>query len=191
MNLYPTALGVVVRAVHALMIWAGVLAVPDSEAEGLARTAPTYLSAASARERIVAAHLAAEETGTDENLLLSIAWHESRYTPKVVSNEPGGMVSCGEMTPEPISKCPSDSTLLSEYRAGSRHLRTWMDAAKGDLRVALTGYAGGYWLISGCAKGPVWRERANGHKDDICGTADVFLARARWIERERRRRSAS
>jgi hypothetical protein len=66
--------------------------------------------------------------------------------------------------------------------AGARHMRAWMNAPRchGQLHCALTGYAGGGRLIRYCAEGGDGRG---------CEAPGVFLARARWIESERAKRS--
>lgn len=155
------------------------------DAAALQRTDRVDLTLGAAVENLAAARAAAPEYDVDADLLLSIAWHESRYTPRAVTAEPGGLWSCGVMTPEPMRTCrPGD--LAAGYRAGARHLRGWLDAERGNLRRALLGYAGGFRLIAECARGPVLIERA-GRDLDLCGTPDVFLDRAAWIRRERSR----
>lgn len=138
-------------------------------AAGAARTAPAYLTPDTALEHATAAATAARVYHVDPALLLSIAWHESRYSVAAVGPEVHG-VSCGVMTPEPVARCPR-ATLLGGYMAGAAHLRTWLDATH-DLHTALTGYAGGYALIAACARG----EKLHG-----CDTPAVFLGRARAI----------
>ena len=77
------------------------------------------------------------------------------------------------MTPYPTKTCTPKS-LLAQYLDGVRHWAIdWRRA--GDVRSdreALLGYAGGYFLIRGCRKGPVLRHKTHG--DDLCRTADVF-----------------
>jgi hypothetical protein len=117
--------------------------------------------------------MAAAAYGVDADMVLAISYHESRFTTNVVSKEPGGLVSCGVMTPYPTKKCMS-KPLLAQYLDGARHWAVdWRRA--GDVRSdreALLGYAGGYWLIRGCRKGPVLRHGTHG--DDFCRTPDVF-----------------
>ena len=155
------------------------LGVPP-DAVALARTAPTYLSDTSAAEHLVAARAAGAEVGVDADLLLSIAWHESRYS-LTRTPEAGGLMSCGVMTPEPRRSCPVED-LWESYRAGARHLRGWMVAMHGDLKQALIGYAGGYRLIDFCAAGGIARG---------CDAPEVFLSRAWEIKRQRRRHAVS
>lgn len=141
----------------------------DDLAAGAARTAPAYLTPDTALEHATAAATAARVYRVDAALLLSIAWHESRYSVAAVGPEARG-VSCGVMTPEPVARCPR-ATMLGGYLAGAAHLRTWLDATH-DEHTALLGYAGGYALIAACARG----EKLHG-----CTTPAVFVGRARAI----------
>jgi soluble lytic murein transglycosylase-like protein len=164
-----------------LAILAGLFtATPEGDA--LRSTDPTDLTAESATEHLANARIAAAEFNVDPALLLSIAYHESRYDQSARTAEPGNKVSCGVMTPVPGATCTNGS-LLEGYRAGAAHLREWIDAMHGNERQALLGYAGGYALIKACAEGPVMKMRKGGHSDDICLTPDVFWYRARWIKR--------
>lgn len=156
------------------LIFVLAMFVSPGDAEALRETAPDcHLTVDAAREHIAAARVAGAMMEVDPDLLLSIAWHESRYMPATVTPERGGRESCGVMTPEPIARC-TRGTLLDGYIAGARHVRTWLDATH-DERTALTGYAGGYALIALCR-----RESAR-----ACSTWRVFKARASWIKRKR------
>ncbi len=127
-----------------LVLCAAFCATP-AEADALRATAPAYLTVESAAEHIRAAREAALVTGTDPALLLAIAWHESRYDPRVVTREPGHRVSCGVMTPVPKRGCRGDElTLEGGYLAGARHLREWLDI-RHSLRRAVVAYAGAGW----------------------------------------------
>lgn len=141
-----------------------------SPAEGLRRTAPLYLTEASASEHMLAAHIAGAVYDLEPELLLSVAWHESRYT-ITFTPEAGGLTSCGTMTPEPLAKCTSTS-ILDGYVAGARHLRTWLTACRGGMRCALIGYGGGFRLLETCRTDKQHRG---------CALPEVFLHRARWI----------
>lgn len=146
-------------------------------AAGALRTAPEYLTPATAMQHALAAQVAARTSSLpNPSLLLSIAWHESRYGVDVRTPEVGGRESCGVMTPTPVARCHHES-LVDSYIAGARHLETWMVAMHGDVRAALTGYAGGYRLLATCATGSDVRG---------CHVADVFLERARRIRARRR-----
>jgi soluble lytic murein transglycosylase-like protein len=162
--------------------------ITDVDADALRSTAPTYLTLETARDHLAAARVAGAAHGIDPDLLLSIAWHESRYD--VASSnrkEPGGKVSCGVMTPIPMrrdhasKRCPEVTTsLIAGYLDGARHLRGWLRAT-GHQRVALLGYAGGYVGIKHC--GAPW----NARDDYRCHTPEVFTGRARWIRSARAR----
>lgn len=152
-------------------------------AAGAAHTAPRYLDRAAALEHAHAAVTAGALYRVDPALLLSIAHHESRYDATAVTAEPGGKESCGVMTPVPRAKgACTVSTVIAGYLAGAEHLRTWIDAAGGNLRLALVGYAGGYALLERCRSGPVVVRRGARSKD-VCRTPQVFLARAAAIRR--------
>jgi hypothetical protein len=145
----------------------------DADAEALHRFAPNYVTVDTARDHLWSARVAAAAYGVDADMVLAISYHESRFTANVVSKEPGGLVSCGVMTPIPMRTCVS-KPLLAQYLDGARHWAIdWRRA--GDVRSereALLGYAGGYWLIRGCRQGPVLRYKTHG--DDFCRTPDVF-----------------
>ncbi len=148
------------------------LLLPAADVEHLRATAPTYLTEESARENLADAVVAGVVERVSPAMLLSIAWHESRYWAAAITPEVGGLDSCGVMTPEPLARCSAESwTLIGGYLEGARHLRTWLDACRGDERCALLGYAGGYRLIDLCRRRDV---RA-------CHTPDVFRRRASWI----------
>lgn len=151
------------------------LVVVHDDAERLRDSAPYYLTIDTAREHIGAARLAALTYNVDPAVLLSIAHHESRYQRGEVTRESRGKVSCGVMTPEPTHAkgvCMSaTSSLAAGYLAGAKHLRGWLDACRGNVYCALTGYAGGFYLIRYC--------RVRQHRN--CGVAGVFLGRAARI----------
>jgi hypothetical protein len=155
-----------------------LLPTSDHDATALVRTAPAYLTVEIAREHVTVARAAAAVYDVDADLLLSIAHHESRYQHAAVSSEAGDRVSCGVMTPEPVATCPKVMTILGGYLEGARHLRGWLTACGENERCALFGYAGGYRLLAMCREG-----------GPRCYAPAVFLARARWIARERRLRS--
>ena len=144
------------------------------DADALRSTAPDYLTVETAAQHLGAARVAGLVTGTDPTLLLSIAWHESRYDHRARTAEPGGKISCGVMTPVPMtpSAC-RDTSLVASYVLGAQHLRGWLSASQ-DLHTALIGYAGGYVGIAFC------RDARNA-RDYRCGTSWVFLDRARRI----------
>lgn len=146
----------------------------DDLARGARRTAPSYLTDEAAHEHAFAAVVAGEIYQIDPALLLSIAWHESRYSVSAVTHEPGGKTSCGVMTPVPLDHCSRDSSLVESYLRGAEHLATWMRVERGDLRRSLWGYAGGGRLIRFCLDGGDSRG---------CRVPKVFLDRAAQIAR--------
>ncbi len=154
------------------------------DVEGLRRTAPSYLTTETARDHLVAARVAGAVYSVDPDLMLSIAWFESRYTVNVVGPEVRGKHACGVMQPIMETGCPKNPTLLGGYFEGAAHLRTWLNAAHGDMRTAMLGYAGGYALIKACADGPLMVERG-GRQVDLCTVVDARLYRMRWIQRAR------
>lgn len=151
------------------LLWVALTTSPDDGAR-LRRTAPSYLTIDVAREHYAAARIASALTGERVELLLAVAWHESRYDVSAVTAEPGRRVSCGVMTPEPVKVCPP-ATLVGGYVAGARHLAWWRRIYRDDLR-ALTAYAGGGTSVRACAGGAETR---------VCAFADVILRRARLI----------
>lgn len=162
----------------------------SGDAAALQTTAPQDLTVEQAAEHMAAAQVAGVKYNVDPDLVLAIAWHESRYDNTARTAEPGGKTSCGTMTPIPKVTC-SNPTLLDGYLEGTAHLREWLNACRGNERCALLGYAGGYVLLRACAQGPVMKERRDGHNDDICLTPQVFQFRARWIKKSRARRATS
>jgi len=155
------------------------LFVDDAHADALVETAPTYLTREAARDHIASAFVAGIATSQRPALLLSIAWHESRYEQNVVSIEANGRVSCGVMTPSPTTKCQA-TDLTGNYLTGAQHLAEWQAAFPRDERLALQGYGGGYRAIKTCASS----------KHYACAVPAVFLWRANLIERAWQKRSA-
>ena len=157
--------------------------VSTSDADALRQTDPADLTIETARVHLAAARVAAAAENVDVDLLLSIAWHESHYDATMRTAEPGQKTSCGVMTPIPKASCATPS-LVDGYLEGAAHLRTWLEAAHGNTRTALLGYAGGYRMIKACAEGPVTATR-KGHDVDLCDIAEIFLGRARTIRHAR------
>jgi soluble lytic murein transglycosylase-like protein len=163
-----------------------LLSPAPEDTEALRSTAPTYLTIETAREHLVAARVAADVYGVDADLLLSIAWFESRYTADVVGPVVKGKRACGVMQSIMKDGCPKNPTLSDGYLEGAKHLRDWLDASRNDLRTAILGYAGGYALIKACNKGKLMVERA-GRQVDLCTVVDTRLYRMRLIQRARAR----
>jgi hypothetical protein len=153
---------------------------PD-RVEALRVSAPSYLTTETAREHLTAAQAAAVQHDLEPELLLAIAYRESRYTVNVTGPEVRGKHACGVMQPLMETACRSQ-TLLEGYLVGARHLRGWLDTktCRGDLRCAMLGYAGGYSLLKGCAAGKVLVERS-GRKVDLCTIPAITFARAKRI----------
>lgn len=163
----------------------GLLASP-SEIEAFRSTAPAYLSSDGKSERhLVAARIAATESGVPEEIILSIAWFESRYDPTAVTAEPLSKKSCGVMTPVPRRSGCHPPSLIEGYREGAGHYRMWRDSwrCRGSDRCAMLGYAGGGALIAACKRGPYVVERAHGPIDLCTYVPESRLGRARLIRR--------
>ncbi len=160
---------------------------PSELATGIRATAPRDVTSdAVAIDHASSAVIAGAAFDLPPDLLLAIAHHESRYQASAVTAEAGGKLSCGVMTPEPMhdaERCSAaTSSLLAGYLHGARHLRGWLAAAHGNVRIALLGYAGGYRMISACRAGPVLRVRGKVTLD-LCRTPEIFAARAARIRR--------
>lgn len=150
------------------------------EATALHQTAPTYLTIYDATVHLMSASAAAEAAGVPVELLLSIAWHESRYQADTRTREPGGRWSCGVMTPEPHrAACALDElTVSGGYLNGARHLRLWLDLYGRNETRALRAYAGGSALVRACS-----RDGTHFVRDgvDACDVQTMFGNRAAWI----------
>lgn len=164
-----------IELLFALVVWL----TPTREAAALERTAPSYLDLDQARDHLAAARIAGAVHHLPPELILAIAWRESRYQHAAVTPESAGRMSCGAMTPTPVARCVPQ-TLLEDYLAGAAHLRHWVNATR-SLQLGLQGYAGGYRMIRACERGPVVRVRAR-VEIDLCSTPE--LRRAAWIRRE-------
>lgn len=166
-----------IELLFALVAWL----TPAGDVAALQRTAPG-LSSRSAAENLAAARIAASVYKFDPDLLLAIAWRESRYQPGAIGPLVRGKRACGVMQPIMERTCVPPN-LLDGYLAGAAHLRIWRKATRTDVD-ALIGYVGGYAMIEKCKLGPIERERA-GRVIDLCSAPE--LRRAAWIRRERKR----
>lgn len=167
-----------------------LIAVPAHDVQAFQATTGKGLDPTTAALHLLAARAAGEAYKLDPDLLLAIAWRESRYQVDAVTKERSGKLSCGVMmTTEPLGKpCPAPD-VFTGYMQGASHLASWMRLAGGDQRKALLGYAGGYPMIRACSDGgQLLRVRA-GREVDLCKTPE--LARAAWIRRVRERVIAS
>lgn len=158
------------------------LFVSTSDAEALTRLPDTRLTVETARSHIAATRFVGALTNIDPDLLLAIAYHESRFELDVVGPTVGNAKhACGVMQHVPTASCPEPS-LLRDYLDGARHLETWIRAQHGNVERALIGYAGGYALLKLCDRGEAPR---------ACSIASVNLARAKRIKRLRQAGAAS
>jgi len=170
----------VIELVFSFLVWL----TPSHDVAALQRTA--NLSSEAAAENLAAARLAGAAYKLDPDLLLAIAWRESRYQPGAIGPVVRGKRACGVMQPIMHKQCIAPR-LLDGYLEGARHLREWAKAT-GSQHDALVGYAGGYAMIERCRLGPIERERA-GRVVDLCSTPE--LRRAAWIRRERTRMTSA
>lgn len=114
-----------------------------------------------AAHHLAAARAVAYAYQLDPALLLAIARHESCFDNRVVTGRCSGVMQTMGVPP---------STLLQGYERGATEIQQWLRASRGSLRLALSGYSGGW---------RVWRNCRDGGD---CGYADVFL---RWTRRMR------
>jgi hypothetical protein len=169
-----------------IVIIINALLAPQSDAEALRSTAPTYLTVETAQTHLFAARVAGGIYDIDPDLLLSLAWFESRYTVNVVGPTVRGKNACGVLQPTMETKCDASPTLLGGYIEGAAHVRQWLRASRGDMNMAMLGYAGGYALINACAEGKVLVERG-GRQVDLCTVGGARLQRMRRIQHARTR----
>lgn len=157
----------------------------NDRVEALRVSAPKYLTTEMAREHLTAAQVAAVQHDLEPELLLAIAYRESKYVVNAIGPEVRGKHACGVMQPLMWVKC-QPQTLLGGYMEGAEHLRHWLDTktCRGDLKCALLGYVGGYFLIKACSPGPRIVERS-GRMVDVCTIPAITLARARRIAPQR------
>jgi hypothetical protein len=162
------------------------------EALALRDTAPGLLTVEQAAHHVLAADVAGAVFDVDPQLLLAIAWHESRYVSSLVTSEPGRRVSCGVMTPVPhASPCSRwETSTFGGYWEGARHLRTWMDVCRANGagaghatdraagRCPLLAYAGGRGLYRICATAGHFVVRPG---VDACDLPDLLRARVRAL----------
>jgi hypothetical protein len=145
-----------------------------SDVERLRQSAPTFLNSTTAREHLGAARAAAIKYNVRPELLLGIASRESGYGAKLTYREASGLYSCGvgQVTNLNGGACePYTLTVTGGYLESARVLNAFAMACKGDEHCALTGYAGGFYLISFCRK--------NAHVN--CGISNGLMARAARI----------
>lgn len=176
------------------IVWALLSPVDARDIEGLQSYAPNHLTLEQAGDHFYNARLASVIHHQDIYMVLAIAEHESNFQQGAKTQEVGGKVSCGVLTPIPThSKEECDlqtSSLLAGYLAGAEHIYTWYHA--GDVRSAtesLRGVGGGYRLIRACRVDsdhdgkPDGVPRKKAPYDDLCNIANTFRAmRAKLVE---------
>ena len=127
----------------AIITLISLLLITPQDVEALRITAPQSLTTETAHEHLVDARIAGWSFDVDPDLLLSIAWFESRYTVDAVGPNVRGKHACGVLQPIMEDGCQKKPTLLGGYLEGAKHLRAWLDASRGNLHTAMLGYAGG------------------------------------------------
>lgn len=118
------------------------------------------------------AAVSASDSSAPAEVLLAIAWHESRFDPSATSYledgrrrggrwrsaKPAGSGPrfCGVMQTtagKDWSACVAQRPLVSGYAAGASILRAWRRAARGELAPALRGYGCGFaGMRDGCRR---------------------------------------
>jgi len=147
-------------------------------AQALMTTAKdSRLTIETATQHIAAARFAGILAEIDPDLILAIAYHESRFTP--TAEGPllhNGKRACGVMQHVPVKgPCPK-RTLLADYYLGAKHLAGWIRAARGSVDRGLAGYAGGYPALARYDEGGPSRVRS---------VVNLNLSRAKQIKRAR------
>ena len=162
-----------------VLLWylLAALTTTPTDATALRSSSPADLTESSAWIHLVCARAAGASFGIDPDVLLSIAWHESRYRAETATplSPISTRHSCGVMTPEPVDRATcarQTASVISGYIAGASHVAVWLRAEHGDLSRALGGVAGGYHFLRACAVDPT----------PVCRTPAVFLERARRIK---------
>ena len=131
--------------------------VPTDRAAKLTRQAQALPDVAAADAEIaVRAALLVETPELPAELLIAIAWGESRFVPTTVTGR-----ACGSMQTIAWSRasCRAMQIPLVGFWFGVRELSSWLRVARGDLRLALLGQACGWSAFrEGCSKGrwPGW-----------------------------------
>lgn len=103
--------------------------------------------------RAVDAALVVETAQAPAELLLAIAWGESRYKASTITGH-----ACGPMQTIPSKhiSCQAMQIPLIGFAAGAAELRSWLRVAHGDLRLALLAYACGNSAFDGTCKKTAW-----------------------------------
>lgn len=160
-----------------ILVRSGTTSADPSWTEALIESAPVYLKAnpGKAAKHVDAALYASQQTGVSPEILLGIAYVESRYFSEVVSRMECTAEDCHRMggfwrsryKPTNFSgpyycgalqvgghvswgRCQGlISDLRENYLTAARHLQAWLDQpiCHGNLRCALLGNAGGFPMI--------------------------------------------
>lgn len=129
-----------------------------------------YMTPEHAVLHATAATIAARESGLEPELLIAVAWVESRFDASATSRiERGarktgswpsteragnGPRFCGVMQTiagGDWADCLAQRSLLVGYRTGAAELRAWLRLSRGDLRAALDGHGCGVaGMTAGC-----------------------------------------
>ncbi len=136
-------------------------------AEGARAQAPRYLSQVEAQHHATAAKMA-ESTKVTADLLLAMAFVESRYIPTATSRLEHGVRTTGipkwSSPPDHVSgpyfcgvtqvmaglswkKCLELRNIAIAYRTAVHELEKWLKVCRNDINCALAGYGGGFPAI--------------------------------------------
>lgn len=120
-------------------------------------------------DHVTAARAAAITYRVSPAILLAIAEHETHFDSTLTNGR-----SCGAMQVATSSKgqCQALADVTLSYLEGARVLRQWLDAAHGNLRAGLRGYARG------------WEPGAKRPADHANGFDSYVIAHARAYARE-------
>lgn len=154
------------------------------ESNALRQTAPSYFKTVEESAlHLAAATFAGEAFSVDPALLLSIAWHESRYDARAITRERSGRFSCGlTMVTMPLGEPCPEPNVFDSYLRGAEHLRSWLRMCRGDITCAMRGYAGGFPAIEHCAE-----QETAGVLTGACARIEARHHRAAWIRTSMKR----
>lgn len=140
---------------------------PTPLAQATQSQAPTYLSEEEAKLQTFAAVISATPD-IEAELLLAMAYIESRHQPEATSRVEGGVRVTGIPSwSSPSSRvtgpffcgvtqavaglswkrCLELRDIMTAYSTTSKELTVWLKACRGQISCALTGYGGGYPAI--------------------------------------------
>ena len=121
-------------------------------------------------DEAVDAALAVETAQIPAELLIAIAWGESRFVPTTVTGK-----ACGPMQTisTSLAGCLAMQAPIVGFGAGVAELTAWLRLSRGDLRLALAGYACGMSAFSGTCHKMAWpgwvlyRARRLGYRSQV------------------------